>query len=239
MDPAILQPYVPAGTRLDLFEGIAYVSLVAFLFNDTRVLGIPVPGHKRFEEVNLRFYVVPMHEPKRRAVTFLREIVPLSIIPWIANTLFHENYIALPMSHAYSRATPAGSPETVRYAWRSTTKTSPSRSASETAAPRANEHEHSISANIDRPLELPNNGSIAEFITEHYWGYAKAPRGTLEYQVVHPQWTCCEVSQYTIDVDFAKSYGQPFAFLNDQSPSLVLYAAGSAVSVGFPNRKPW
>jgi uncharacterized protein len=232
VDPKVLEPYVPTGTRLDPFQDVVYVSLVAFLFNRTRVLGIPIPGHTRFEEVNLRFYVVPTQEPERRAVTFLREIVPLSLIPWIANTLFHENYIALPMSHAHSR-------DTLKYAWQTPIKQKPAASTSKLAPSRADSHEHVVSADMNQPLALPPKGSLAEFITEHYWGYAKAPFGTLEYQVTHPQWTCCEVSRYTIDIDFASSFGQPFAFLNGQSPSSVLYAAGSAVSVGFPKRNSW
>jgi hypothetical protein len=57
MDPALLLPLVPAGTTLDLWDGAAIASLVGFRFVDTRVLGIPVPWHRDFEEVNLRFYV--------------------------------------------------------------------------------------------------------------------------------------------------------------------------------------
>jgi uncharacterized protein len=47
----VLQPLVPAGTVLDLWEGETLVSLVGFLFRDTRVLGVPIPFHRTFEEV--------------------------------------------------------------------------------------------------------------------------------------------------------------------------------------------
>jgi uncharacterized protein YqjF (DUF2071 family) len=33
------------------------VSLVGFLFQNTRLRSIPIPFHRIFEEVNLRFYV--------------------------------------------------------------------------------------------------------------------------------------------------------------------------------------
>ena len=46
-----------AGTELDRFEGEAWLSVVGFLFLDTKLLGVPVPFHRDFEEVNLRFYV--------------------------------------------------------------------------------------------------------------------------------------------------------------------------------------
>src|SRR5919199_3954177 len=73
--PAVLAPLVPAGTTLDLWRGRALVSVVGFRFLATRVLGVPVPFHRDFDEVNLRFYVrreLPGGEV-RRGVTFVRE----------------------------------------------------------------------------------------------------------------------------------------------------------------------
>ncbi len=57
VDPAALAPHVPAGTELDVWNGTHYVSVVGFMFLKTRVLGIPIPFHMNFPEVNLRFYV--------------------------------------------------------------------------------------------------------------------------------------------------------------------------------------
>jgi uncharacterized protein YqjF (DUF2071 family) len=52
VDPSLLEPLVPRGTILDAWRGATYVSLVGFLFRDTRVLGVPIPLHRDFEEVN-------------------------------------------------------------------------------------------------------------------------------------------------------------------------------------------
>jgi hypothetical protein len=59
------------------------VSLVGFLFCDTWVRGMPVPLHRTFEEVNLRFYVERLAEDgsRRRAVVFIRELVPRRVPP--------------------------------------------------------------------------------------------------------------------------------------------------------------
>ena len=57
VDPACLAGLVPRGTTLDLWEGHCLASIVSFQFLDTRVLGVPVPFHRDFDEVNLRFYV--------------------------------------------------------------------------------------------------------------------------------------------------------------------------------------
>src|SRR5215475_14053900 len=76
IDPAVLEPLVPRGTDLDPWQGQHYVSVVGFLFLHTRVLGIPVPCHRNFEEVNLRFYVRRQtHEGWRRGVCFVKEVV--------------------------------------------------------------------------------------------------------------------------------------------------------------------
>jgi uncharacterized protein YqjF (DUF2071 family) len=53
IDPALLKPLVPAGTELDFWGGQTYVSMVGFLFLNTRVRGIPIPFHRNFEEINL------------------------------------------------------------------------------------------------------------------------------------------------------------------------------------------
>ena len=210
IDPAILQPFVPKGTTIDTFEGKVYVSLVAFLFEKTSVLGIPAIGHRTFEEVNLRFYVKPDKDPSIRAVTFIKEIVPSSIIPLVANNLFNENYISQPMDHGRKQ-------NEIWYSW-------------------GRDHLNRISATINSEQRLPDTGSLSEFITEHYWGYTKGNNSTIEYEVKHPRWKSCEASEYTIEVDFAKTYGNEFDMLNQSQPSSVLYANGSEVTVSTPKR---
>jgi hypothetical protein len=208
LHPDVLAPFVPDGTKIDVFDGHVFVSLVAFMFERTRVLGLPIPYHIDFEEVNLRFYVTPISDPARRAVTLIQEIVPRKAIPLIANTFFAENYVALPMSHETGESQ-------YSYSW--------SKGVT-----------HTISGRITGQLALPEAGSIGEFITEHYWGYAKGAKRTLEYRVTHPQWKCCELDEFDISVDFAQTYGKEFGFLSQQQPYNVLYAVGSEVQVSFP-----
>src|SRR5262245_46006244 len=120
IDPDRLAPFVPAGTELDLWQGRAYVSLVGFLFLKTTVLGLPVPFHRNFEEVNLRFYVrrrAP--EGWRRAVVFVKEIVPRAAIAFTARALYNENYVALAMGHGLEWANDAPRRlSSVAYHWR-------------------------------------------------------------------------------------------------------------------------
>ncbi|MCA8986779.1 MAG: DUF2071 domain-containing protein, partial [Planctomycetaceae bacterium] len=142
--------------------------------------------------------------------TFVKEIVPKPIIPWISNTLFSENYVALPMGHGIDETS-------YWYSW-------------------GNSGSNRFSGNVESELAYPAPGSIGEFITEHYWGYTQGRKSTLEYHVTHPQWKCCDVTNFEIAVDFAETYGKQFGFLTTQTPYNVLYAEGSAVTVSFPGR---
>ncbi len=118
IDPRVLAPFVPRGTELDDWHGTTFVSLVGFLFLRTRVLGVPIPCHRDFEEVNLRFYVRRRtNDGWRRAVSFVREIVPRRAIAVTARLLYGEPYVALPMRHRIDRTPGEEMPRGVSYAW--------------------------------------------------------------------------------------------------------------------------
>src|ERR1700733_4846171 len=91
VDPEILKPYLPPATELDLWQGKALVSMVGFLFKNTRVFGVKWPLHVNFEEVNLRFYVRHFNGTEwKRGAVFISEIVPKRVISLMANTLYNE-----------------------------------------------------------------------------------------------------------------------------------------------------
>src|SRR6476646_7969159 len=143
VDPSLLEPFVPAGTELDAFEGKTYLSLVGFEFNRTRVLGFAVPFHQNFEEVNLRFYV---RRGSKRGVVFIRELVPKYAVAALARLLFKENYSCVPMSHRVE----AGK---VEYMW------------------KLGSDRCEMKIETDGEIFVPPEGSLSQFITEHYWGY--------------------------------------------------------------------
>src|SRR6058998_1874336 len=100
VDPRILTPLVPPGTEIDYENGETFLSIVGFLFLDTRLLGLPIPLHRNFEEVNLRFYVRKRSaDTWRRGVVFIRELVPRRAIALVARAFYGENYLALSMKH--------------------------------------------------------------------------------------------------------------------------------------------
>ena len=211
--PASLTPWLPHGVELDLYQTRCYVSLVGFLFDRVRVKGLAIPFHTRFEEVNLRFYVrrTEADGTLRRGVVFIREFVPRAAIAVVARTLYEEPYLTLPMRH--SIVSTSGSLD-VQYAWKH----------------RSRWHSLAVQASPqDQPIPA---GSVEEFLTEHYWGYTRRSNGsTSEYGVQHPRWKIYPVLSSRIDVDLGSLYGPAFAHLASQSPSSILLAEGSAVSV--------
>ncbi len=212
VDPAILAPYLPKHTELDLFEGKCYVSLVAFMFNNTKVLGMKIPFHVNFEEVNLRFYVKHnANGENRRGVVFIKEIVSKPAISFIANTLYNENY------------------ETMKTAYYHSTENDNTRYTYLWGKDKSNLNSISfLTSEKKNPLQ---KGSKEEFITEHYWGYAGDENETTEYAVQHPSWNILEYIDHAIDCDFSEVYGAEWAFLKNQKPSSVFMAEGSDIVV--------
>jgi uncharacterized protein YqjF (DUF2071 family) len=221
VEPELLQPFVPRGTSLDFWQGSTYVSLVGFLFRDTRVLGVPVPLHRDFEEVNLRFYVRrSVGEEVRRAVTFIKEIVPRAAIATLARLAYNEPYVAMPMRHSIAAQAGADVAQgEVRYEWRQ----------------RGEWCSHAVEESGDaRPLQP---GSEAEFITEHYWGYTRQrDGGTVEYQVTHPRWRIWSVNRAEVLGDLAALYGAELSRVLMRAPDSAFLAEGSAIAVHAPER---
>jgi uncharacterized protein YqjF (DUF2071 family) len=204
----LLTPGLPLGIELDRRDGSAYVSLVAFDFRDTRVLGISWPGYRRFSEVNLRFYV---RRGGERGVVFIRELVPLRLVAWLARVLYNEPYAAMPMT---SRVTESDCAITVEHCLTGGDRT------------------HSIWAIGDKPCCRPAPDTTEHFFKEHRWGFGRTRGGrTLRYEVRHDCWDTYPVRDYAIDIDWATLYGPEWAELNKATPSSVVLAGGSAVAV--------
>jgi len=213
IDPAVLSPFLPAGTELDFWNGKTFVSVVGFRFLNTRIAGIPIPFHRHFEEVNLRFYVRrKAGDGWRRGVVFIKELVPRKAIAFIARTFYNENYIALPMSHRIEKH--GKEIKSTSYHW------------------RFDERENYLKVEVHGPAQPSVIGSLQEFITEHYWGYASQRDGsTKEYLVEHPRWNVWEPTSAEFHCDVASLYGKNFCEFLNRLPSSAFLADGSAVKV--------
>lgn len=211
IDKKILDRYLPPKTEIDLWNDICYISLVGFMFKDTKVKGLKIPFHTNFEEVNLRFYVRFKDNGEwKRGVVFIKEIVPKPALTFVAKSVYKENYETMTMSHSW---TTSEDNLTVEYKWKKG-------------------RWNSLKVITDKKASLIQDNSEEEYITEHYWGYTKiSNEKTSEYGVEHPKWEIYKTIDYLIDIDFGDIYGQEFSFLTSEKPKSVFLAEGSEIKV--------
>lgn len=213
VDPGHLTPLVPEGTQLDLWhDQQAFVSMVAFRFLETRILGIAVPFHRDFTEINLRFYVRRhVGGETRRGVVFIRELVPLTTVAWAARVTFNEPYRSVAMRE--SLPADGGMAGRLRYEWMDRGRW------------------QSVDMTTERPGHPMENGSIEEFLVHREWGFTRQQDGgTLEYKVDHPRWLIWKASSAVLDCDPTSLCGFDFPAM-PATPKLAFAADGSEVTV--------
>jgi uncharacterized protein YqjF (DUF2071 family) len=221
VDARLLRSGLPRGVELDPWRGDTLASVVAFRMERVRVRGLAVPCHTTFPEVNLRFYVrrrLPNGE-WRRGVVFVREIVPRAAIALVAQRVYGEPYVAMPMREAHVTGAPdeAGRPRrTLLYEWQ-----------------HDGAWERVVALAVDAPHPM-RAGSVEEFIAEHYYGYtARGARATREYEVQHPRWQVVPIAECFLEADLARLYGPAWAEALAAAPLSSFLADGSDVAV-FP-----
>lgn len=217
-DPAALLRHMPKGTEIDTWNGTCYISIVGFMFLDTKVRGIRMPYHTNFEELNLRFYVRFKEDNIwKRGVVFVKEIVPKRLISSIANTIYGEHYYCYPMKNSLVET---DTTIEVTYEW------------------QYNNERNYLLAVAEKATTALKEDSEEEFITEHFWGYTKLKSGyTSEYQVEHPRWRIHKVLSHDFYCNTKELYGDDFHPYLQQPPVSAFLAQGSDVKV-YP-RKLW
>jgi uncharacterized protein YqjF (DUF2071 family) len=208
VDSARLEPLLHPDLQLDMRDGRAFLSLVAFDFLETRVLGIPWPGYRNFPEINLRFYV---RHGEQRGVVFIQEYVPKRLIAWIARGLYNEPYLAAPMCSTWTE--------------------------SENGAEIRHEltqggRDHTLRMKLGSQQSTPPEDSTAHFFKEHSWGFGQSRGGKLlQYRVWHPVWETRPVESLQLDWDFGSVYGPEWADLAQTEPFHLAFALGSEIHV--------
>jgi uncharacterized protein len=206
VDPGMLLPHLPEGLELDLIDGKAFVSFVAFEFREVRVKGVKIPFHINFPEINLRFYV---NRKGERGVVFIKEFVPKYFVALIARSFYNEPYHSIRMSSTN------GSLLDVKWAEHKFRVKGISQDVSVMAG--------------NKPF-TPQKESLEHYFKEHGLGFGKDKKGkTLAYKVEHPVWEIYPVKEYKLNVDFGKMYGDKWKILNDTKPFNVMFAKGSEV----------
>lgn len=218
VEPNLLTRYVPPGTALDSFEGRTYLSLVGFQFCHTKLLGsFPVPFHTNFDEVNLRFYVRRKEgSDDRRGVVFISEVVPRRAIAVTARLAYGENYTRLPMRH---RIDGQELSKMLEYRW------------------QVGDQWCKVVARTVGLAAYSKEGSLEQFITEHFWGYSsQRTGGCVEYHVSHAPWQVWATAEASFEGEASSLYGRELSTVLQRRPDCAFVAGGSPVIVFRGNR---
>jgi uncharacterized protein YqjF (DUF2071 family) len=217
IEPSTLAPYLPKGVELDFHNNKTYVSLVGFMFKNTRLFGLPIPFFGSFEEINLRFYVKKIENRKiKKGVVFINETVPFKIVALLANKLYKEHYISIPTKNSIDIT----ENKDIKFEW------------------KINDRWNSLAVKSDTNKYKIEQGTIEEFIFERYFGFTKlSASSTQEYKIHHPKWMTHKILNSQIDCDFRSMYGDSFSILNNQTPDSILLAEGSQVSVNWKRER--
>ena len=209
VNPQLLSDHLPPGLTLDTIDGRAFVSLVAFDFLDTRVVGIRWPGFINFPEINLRFYV--RHPDGRRGVVFIKEYVPKRLIALLARTLYNEPYQAAPMTSAWTESEESFQLEHKLWIGQAVQQ---------------------IQVELGKNPVMSQEDSLDRFFKEHSWGFGQTRSGRLlEYQVWHPIWETLPINSVNLEWDWGAVYGDKWAFLSNQQSFHQAFAVGSEIRV--------
>ena len=203
VEPELLRGYVPRGTELDFFRGRTYAALVGLRFCESKLRGrFSVPFHSDFEEINLRFYARREVQGEIRCgVVFIAEIVPRLAIAKTACWFYAQNYVSRRMKHVLETD---GSRKIIEYGWK-------------TARGWCG-----LRARIEGQLALPEENSLQQFISEHYWGYSA---------VDHIPWKLWTGFEASFMGDPTELYGKQLAKVLRGKPDWAFVAEGSGVSV--------
>lgn len=205
VDPALVAPYLPAGTRPDTMDGTSYVGLVPFRMvgvGPGRGPGVPYLG--TFCETNVRLYSVD--RAGRRGVVFV-SLDAARLLPVLTGRLA----VRLPYLWAAMRIRRNG--DVLSYTSRRRGRAT--RAAGNRTVVR-----------IGEPIARP--GPLEHFLTAR-WGLHVGIRGRTRYLPnEHPQWPLHRAELLDFDDDLLSAGGLP----QFDAPVSVLYSPGVPVRFG-------
>lgn len=163
VDQSILKKYLPKNTELDLFNGKALMSIVAFTFSNVKFFGIKIPFHQKFGQINFRFYVKSKINGAK-GVVFIKEFAPKPLIALTANIFYNEPYFTKKIR---LRTNTNCNTKTIKYSYK----------------------QMDVAAEIKSSTHSLNKNSLEECVVDRYIAFVKNRTGkTLQYRIRHRPW---------------------------------------------------
>jgi uncharacterized protein YqjF (DUF2071 family) len=206
VDPTLVAPLLPAGSRPDELGGVTYVGLIPFRMRRIGLYGAPgLPYLGSFAETNVRLYSVD--DQGRRGVVFRSleadRLLPVLTARWIAR-----------LPYLWSRMEVERDGDRLTY-----------RTHRRWPGPRG--VGGTIAVRVGDPL--PDPGPLAHFLTSR-WGLHQTTGGRLAYWPnEHPAWPLYAADLLALDEDLVAAAGLPSV---GGAPDSVLFSPGVDVRFG-------
>jgi uncharacterized protein len=208
VEPSVVAPLLPPGTRPDEFDGSTWVGLIGFHMSEFAIRpGPPLPYVGTFPEINVRLYSVD--DEGRRGVVF-RSLEATRVLTVLGARL------GLNVPYEWARMSMTETPDgALDYRSRRITGTHPSTHF------------------VVRPgAAIPQPDPLADFLTSR-WAMHTRVRGATRYVPnEHEPWPLREAELLTLDDQLIAAAGLPG--VASRHPESVLYSAGVRTAFGMP-----
>jgi uncharacterized protein YqjF (DUF2071 family) len=212
VDPAVVAPLLPAGTRPDTIGGVTYVGLIGFRMVGLGLLSGPgLPYLGTFCETNVRLYSVDARG--RRAVVF-RSLEAARLVP----VLVAQVSLALPYKWARMRLERDG--DVLRY-------------TSRRRWPGPRTAVSAMAVRVGEPIAEPT--PVEHFVTARWGLHTRAWGRSLHLPNEHPRWPLHRAELLELDDTLVATAGLPAPV---GPPDSVLYSPGVPVTFGGPDTLP-
>jgi uncharacterized protein YqjF (DUF2071 family) len=208
VDPARVEPLLPAGTAPDVFDGSTWVGLIPFQLVGAHFgTGPALPYVGTFPETNVRFYSTDGEG--RHGVVF--GSLDAARLPFVVGAR-----MALGLNYAWSRMRVERSGAVIRYT-----------SRRRWPAPRGARNDVRVQVTaevVDDPL--------ADFLTARWGLHTRHLGRTFFLPNTHARWPLQRARLVSVDDELLAASG--FADLAGRAPDSVLYSAGVRTRFGAP-----
>jgi len=217
--PATLRPFVPDGFTLDLYDGVAWLTVSPFCATHVRPSGIPpLPGFSFFSQLNLRTYVTL--EGKSGIFYLSVDVASLSAV-WFARIFFRMQYW-----HAAIRFSRNNSGVDDSVARTMSFRASRLRGPAACKGPA----EFEVMYRPEGDPEPVHRATLEEFLTERYCIYSWNRGKYYRTEVHHQPWSLQPAS---VELQ-ANTLAEPFGFALPARPDLCYFSPSVKMLVWAP-----
>lgn len=207
----MLEAYIPNDVELDLWDGKALLSMVAFTFNNAKMFGIKAFFHQYFGEINFRCYVKSKKD-NTKGVVFIKELAAKRIMAFIANKIYNEPFYYFPISRCKNKDS-NNKMTTIAYNF------------------EIDGVKEEVYVSKTKKYRFAIKDSLENFVVDRYYAFVKRKTfGSRIYTIKHQPWKLIPMKEFFISPKIHQM--MPPVFANYLSNPLSVYLVdGSKIEV--------